>query len=108
MADASKPIVSFNTQTYVLGLGFAELIMIGFVGYFLSKLVGTTDTGNDLVKTVIPVTGSLGGIVFLHTILWYLYSRDHESHMNIYFLLATSVSLCISLMALSIAIVNRS
>jgi len=88
-------------------LGGIELVLIAVVGYFLSKLVGTTDTSNELVKNVLPVTGTLGGIVLLHTALWYVYFTYNPLSMNLYFLLATSMCMIVSLTALSIAMVNK-
>jgi len=94
--------------TMVTILGALEIALIGAAGYFLSQLVGSTDTSNNLVKTVLPVTGTLGGIVLLHTALWYLYFTYNPLSMNLYFLLATSMSIIISLVALSIAMVSKS
>jgi hypothetical protein len=94
-------------STLVMILGGLEIALIAAVGYFLSQLVGTADTNNDLVKTVLPVTGTIGGIVLLHTGLWYLYFTYNPLSMNLYFLLATSMSIIISLTALSVAIINR-
>jgi len=93
---------------YITGLAAIEVALIGLVGYFLSQLVGNRDTSNDLVKTVLPVTGVLGGIVLVHTVLWYYYSTLNPLSMNLYFLMATSFSFIISLTALSISLVNRS
>lgn len=94
-------------STLVMILGGLEIALIAAVGYFLSQLVGTTDTNNDLIKTVMPVTGTIGGIVLLHTGLWYLYFTYNPLSMNLYFLIATSMSIIISLTALSVAIINR-
>ena len=91
----------------VLGLGAMEIALIIAVGYSLSQLAGTKDTSNDIVKSVIPITGTLGGIVLLHTLLWYLYSTYKSVDMNLYYLLATSFSILISLVALSIALVSK-
>lgn len=84
-----------------------EIALIIAVGYSLSQLAGTKDTSNDIVKSVIPITGTLGGIVLLHTLLWYLYSTYKSVDMNLYYLLATSFSILISLVALSIALVSK-
>ena len=97
-----------NSSTLVTVLGGLEIVLVAAVGYFLSQLVGNSDTSNDLVKTVLPVTGTLGGIVMLHTVLWYMYFTYNPLSMNLYFLLTTSLSVIISLTALSIALVNRS
>ena len=97
-----------SRATMVTVLGALEIGLIVAVCYFLSAMVGTKDTGNDLAKTVIPVTGSIGGIVMVHTLLWYLYFTYDPMSMNLYFLVSGSMSLIISLIALSISLVSRS
>ena len=97
-----------SRATMVTVLGALEIGLIGAVCYFLSAMVGTKDTGNDLAKTVIPVTGSIGGIVMIHTLLWYLYFTYEPMSMNLYFLISGSMSLIVSLVALSISLVSRS
>jgi hypothetical protein len=97
-----------SRATMVTVLGALEIGLIAAVCYFLSAMVGTKDTGNDLAKTVIPVTGSIGGIVMVHTLLWYLYFTYEPMSMNLYFLISGSMSLVISLVALSISLVSRS
>lgn len=97
-----------SRSTMVTVLGALEIGLIIAVCYFLSAMVGTKDTGNDLAKTVIPVTGSIGGIVMVHTLLWYLYFTYEPMSMNLYFLISGSMSLIISLVALSISLVSRS
>jgi hypothetical protein len=89
-------------------LSVGEIALIAAVCYFLSAIVGSKDTGNDLAKTVIPVTGSIGGIVMIHTLLWYLYFTYEPMSMNLYFLISGSMSLIVSLVALSISLVSRS
>ena len=97
-----------SRATMVTVLGALEIGLIVAVCYFLSAMVGTKDTGNDLAKTVIPVTGSIGGIVMVHTLLWYLYFTYEPMAMNLYFLVSGSMSLIVSLIALSISLVSRS
>jgi hypothetical protein len=94
-------------STLVTILGAAEIAMIAVCGYYLSTLVGNPDNSNDLSKTLLPVTGILGGIVFLHTILWYFYFTYNPLSMNLYFLVSTSFSMVISLTALSVALISR-
>ena len=89
-------------------LGALEIGLIVAVCYFLSAMVGTKDTGNDLAKTVIPVVGTLGGIIMIHTLLWYLYFTYEPMSMNLYFLVSGSMSLVLSLTALSVSLVSRS
>ena len=96
-----------STPPLVLILGAVELGLFAFAFYCLSTLVGTADTNNDLVKTVLPITGTLGGIVMLHTGMWFLYSTYHPSDMTLYFLISTSMSLILSLVAISMALVNK-
>jgi hypothetical protein len=105
MADSAGPK---QGSIYVTVLGVAEIVMIAVCGYFLSQLVGNADTSNDLSKTLLPVTGILGGIVMLHTLIWYMYSTYNPLSMNLYYLVATSFSIIISLTALSIALISRS
>jgi hypothetical protein len=95
-------------QLLVTVLGVFEIGLIIAGGYLLGQLVGNKDTANDLGKTVLPVTFTLASIVLLHTFLWYWYSTYNPLSMNLYFLMATSFSIIISLTALSIAIVNKS
>ena len=97
-----------SRATMVTILGALEIGLIVAVCYFLSVMTGTKDTGNDLAKTVIPVTGSIGGIVMVHTLLWYLYFTYEPMSMNLYFLISGSMSLIVSLIALSISLVSRS
>lgn len=97
-----------SRATMVTVLGALEIGLIVAVCYFLSVMVGTKDNSNDLAKTVIPVTGSIGGIVMIHTLLWYLYFTYEPLSMNLYFLISGSMSLIVSLVALSISLVSRS
>jgi len=105
MSDSDGPKTG---STLVTILGGLEIVLIAVCGYFLSQLVGNNDTSNDLAKTLLPVTGILGGIVLLHTLLWYIYFTYHPLSMNLYFLVSTSFSLIISLTAMSISLISRS
>ena len=49
----------------------------------------------------------MGGLVMLHTTLWYLYFTYEPMAMNLYFLITGSMCMIISLVALSISLVNR-
>jgi len=88
-------------------LGAIEIGLLVAVCYFLSVMVGSPDTGNDLVKTVVPVTGILGGIVMVHTLLWYMYFQYEPMSMNLYFLVSGSMTMIFSLVALSISLVSK-
>jgi hypothetical protein len=94
-------------QYLTLFVGLAELSLIGGVWYFVSKASGTNDTSNDIAKAMIPATGMTIAIVFCHTLLWYVYYTYHPLSMNLYFLMMTSISMIISLIALCIAMVNK-
>jgi len=100
--------ISQNTSLLTVSiLGVIEIVGIIVIGVFLGQLVGNKDTTNDLGKTVIPITSGLGAIVLLHTLLWYFYSTYNPASMNLYFLMATSFCMIVSLTALSISIVNK-
>lgn len=103
--DAAGPKTG---STFVTVLGVLEIIMIVGCGFALSTLVGNSDSSNDLAKTLLPVTGILGGIVLLHTVLWYIYFTYNPLSMNLYFLVSTAFSMVISLTALSIALISKS
>jgi hypothetical protein len=102
---ASSGNATDTIMVTVLGVG--EIALVIGVGFALSTMVGTPDTGNDLAKTVMPVIGILGGIVMLHTVMWYFYFTYHPLGMNLYFLISGSVAIIISLIALSITLITR-
>jgi hypothetical protein len=105
MADTTGPKTGSILLTV---LGVVEIGMVIGCGFALSTLVGNRDTNNDLSMTLLPVTGILGGIVLLHTVIWYIYFTYNPLSMNLYFLISTSLSLIVSITALSIALTNRS
>ena len=72
MADTASK-ASTNNTILVSVLGGVEIGLIALVGYFLSTLVGSADTANNLTKTVLPITGTLGAIVLLHSTLVFLF-----------------------------------
>ena len=97
-----------DSYTWLIGiLGAGEIGILIAVAWYLSTLVGNSDTSNDLTKSIIPVTGALGGIVMIHTLLWYMYFQYEPMAMNLYFLVSGSMSMVISLIALSISLVMR-
>ena len=96
-----------ESNTTVSILGACEIVLVIACGYFLSTLVGNSDTNNNLTMTLLPVTGSLGGIVILHTLLWYFYFTYNPLGMNLYFMMSTALSMIISLTALSIALIVK-
>jgi len=105
----SPPLTeSSSGSMLVTGLAVFEIGLIIYAGFALSNISGNPDTSNEVVKSVLPAVFTLGAIIMVHTFLWYMYSTYNPLSMNLYYLLATSFSLLISLMALSIAIVNRS
>ena len=105
VAAAGKSLLSMTTLISILG-GFEIGLMIMTL-YFLSTLVGNADTANNLVKTVMPIIGTLGAIVLLHTALWYFYFIYNPLSMNMYLLLSTSMNTIICLTALSIALTTQ-
>lgn len=88
-------------------LGVVEVALIIACGVFMSQLSGNTDTNNDLSKTVLPITATLGGIVLINAIMWYIYFTYHPLSVNLYMQVAMAMCMCISLTALSIALINK-
>jgi hypothetical protein len=104
LGDTSGPKTG---STFLTVLGVVEIILIAVCIVYLSSLVGNPDTSNDLAKTLLPVTGILGGIVLLHTVIWYIYFTYNPLSMNMYFLVSTAISMIVSLTALSISLVSK-
>ena len=97
-----------DSYTWLIGiLGAAEIGILIAVSWYLSTLVGNSDTSNDLAKSIIPITGTLGGIVMIHTLLWYMYFQYEPMAMNLYFLISGSMTMIFSLVALSVSLINR-
>jgi hypothetical protein len=97
-----------DTYTWLIGvLGTLEIGILIAVSYYLSTLVGNPDTANDLAKSIIPVTGILGGIVMIHTLIWYMYFQYEPMAMNLYFLVSGSMTMIFSLVALSVSLISR-
>jgi len=89
-------------------LSGAEIILIAVGAYFLSQVVGTNSTNNDLTKTLTPTIAILCGIVLVHTLLWYMYFTYNPISMNLYFMVSGSMTMIISLVALSISLTSKS
>ena len=107
--DATKTVINESTSAKaVMILAGLEMALITFAIYTLSQLVGNKDTANELTKTTLPATLTLGSIILLHTALWYIYFTYNPLSMNLYFLLATSMCMVISLTALAVSMTNRS
>ena len=92
----------------VQALSIVEIILIAVVGHLLTQVVGTNSTNNDLTRTVTPVIWILAGIVLVHTLLWYMYFTYNPISMNLYFMVSGSMTMIISLIALSISLTSRS
>ena len=88
-------------------IGTIEIAALIAVCYFLSQLVGNPDNGNDLAKTVVPISADLAAIILLHTLLWYMYFNFNAMAMNLYLLISGSFCMIISLTALTISLVQR-
>jgi len=89
-------------------IGAVEIGALIAVCYFLSQLVGSPDNGNDLAKTVVPITAGLGAIIMIHTMLWYMYFNFDAMAMNLYLLVSGSMCMIFSLTALAISLCHRS
>lgn len=98
---------SKKSSFLITGLAALEIGLISYAIYALSQLVGNKDTSNDLSKAVLPSVFVIAAIIMCHTFLWYMYSTYNPLSMNLYYLFATSFSLLISLVSLSLSIVNR-
>jgi hypothetical protein len=102
-------MISQEGQKWMVTLiGSVEIGALITVCYFLSQLVGNSDNGNDLAKTVVPISCGIGAIVILHTLMWYMYFQYNEMAMNLYFLISGSMCMIFSLTALAISLVQRS
>jgi len=91
----------------VEGLAIIEVILIAVAASFLSQVVGTNTTNNELTTLVTPIIGVLAGVVLIHTLMWYMYFTYNPISMNLYFLVSGSMTMIISLIALSISIVSK-
>jgi hypothetical protein len=89
-------------------IGLIEIGSLIAITYFLSQLVGNPDNGNDLAKTVVPISCGIGAVIILHTLMWYMYFQYNEMAMNLYFLITGSMCMIFSLTALAISLVQRS
>ena len=96
-----------STSDLVTLIAAAEIGLLVAASYFLSQLVGNPDNGNDLAKTVVPVSASLAAIIILHTALWYMYFQYEPMAMNMYFLVSGSMCMIFSLTALSVSLCQR-
>lgn len=85
-----------------------EIVIIGLCLWQFSNLVGTKDNSNELTQKLLPVTGILGAIVMLHTLMWYMYFTYHPLSMNLYFLFSSAITMIVSLTALSISLIQKS
>ena len=100
--------IGANMKTYVVILGVIEMALITTCGFYLSKLVGTKDTSNQISATVLPIVGTLGGIVMFHAVIWWIWFQYMPSHANIYLIVMVSICLICSLTAMAISLVNVS
>jgi hypothetical protein len=97
-----------NLPLMISLIGATEIAALITICYFLSQLVGSPDNGNDLAKTVVPISAGIGAIVILHTLLWYMYFQYNESAMNLYFLISGSMCMIFSITALAVSLCQRS
>jgi hypothetical protein len=97
-----------NLPLMISLIGATEIAALMTICYFLSQLVGSPDNGNDLAKTVVPISAGIGAIIIIHTLLWYMYFQYNEGAMNLYFLISGSMCMIFSLTALALSLCQRS
>ncbi len=88
--------------------GGLEIALIITAIWMFSRLVGTADTANNLSATVMPISFTLGAIIIVHTVLWYMYFQYEPMAMNLYFLITGSLTMFFSVVAISISLIQRS
>jgi hypothetical protein len=97
-----------NLPLLITFIAVTEIASLIAICYFLSQLVGSPDNGNDLAKTVVPISAGIGAIIIIHTLLWYMYFQYNEGAMNLYFLISGSMCMIFSITALAVSLCQRS
>jgi hypothetical protein len=88
-------------------IGILELVLVSIGIWQFSQLVGNKDTQNNISAVILPVILIISGIILLHTLLWYYYFTLNPSSMNLYFLISGSISMIISVTAVSISLTSQ-
>lgn len=107
MADAANPMRGSLLITFI---SIAEVAIVLTCLHFFPRLVGNPDTSNDLEKDILPNVYYISGIISIHTLVWYIYLTYYMSDadgMSLYYLLAGSFSILISLLALSVSLIMK-
>ena len=107
MADAINPM---RGSLFITFIAVAEIAIILTCLHFFPLLIGNPDISNDLEKDIVPFVYYISGIVSIHTLLWFAYLNYYMTGadgMNLYYLLASSFSILISLIALSMALIMK-
>jgi len=104
-----ESIKTMDKQTVLISLFAAiEIGLIITCCVMFSNLVGTADTSNELTKAVVPISCTIGALIIVHTVLWYMYFQYEPMAMNLYFLISVSMCMIFSLTALAISLCQRS
>jgi len=104
MADATEGSILITV------IGVSEIVLILACLYLFPQLVGNPDNTNDLEKDLVPNVYYIALIVSIHTLLWYIYFKmfiQDSKSIDLYYLLATSASLFISLTALAASLIFK-
>lgn len=97
-----------TTTIIIMVIALFEIGLLITGSVYMANLAGGPDTSNQISAKIIPVVAIMGVIVFLHTILWYMYHSINSADMTMYFLISTSFSLLLSFTALGVSIANSS
>jgi hypothetical protein len=97
----------FDETVFKVLLAITEFILLIGTGFNLTKLVGNRDNAAELAGALTPIMFLLGVIVFLHTLLWYMYFTYNPIGMNLYFLISSAITMFVSLIALSVSLTQQ-
>jgi len=107
MADAINPM---RGSLFITFIAAAEIAIILTCLHFFPHMIGNPDNSNDLEKDILPIVYYISGVVSIHTLLWFIYLNYYTSNadsMNVYYLLASSFSILVSLIALSMSLIVK-
>lgn len=89
-------------DTIILGVFFAILVGVVIAIALLGR-IGSIDDANEKRKNIAIITGSVLGGVLLYTLLIFVYFSANPAYTNTYLIGASSVSIALSIIAVSIA-----
>ena len=102
---AVETIKEMDKKSIVMGVfALLEIGLLVTACVMFSGLVGSVDNTNNLTKTVMPITFTIGAIIIVHTVLWFLYFQYNPMAMNMYFLITGSMTMLFSITAISISL----